>query len=78
MLLKASSGERFVPHNFVLIVTLRSKCLPHCVPHCAPNQIDHGKKNVEMNSGAAIFSVFFSDSIVTLENIATYSWNDCE
>ena len=36
-----------------------SKRLPHCVPHCAPNQIDYEKKNVEINLGTAIFSVFF-------------------
>ena len=42
--------------------------MPQCVPCRAPNEIDYRKKNVEINSGAAVFSVFsFSDSIITLE-----------
>ena len=45
MLLKARSGARCAPHNFVLIVTLQSTsvCL---VPHRAPNEIDYIKTNV--------------------------------
>ena len=55
----------------------QSKGFAPCKPY-APNQIDYGKKNVEINSGTAIFSVFFYDSIITLEKITTCSWNDCE
>ena len=38
-----------------------------CLPCCAPNEIGYGKINVEINSGIAVFSVFFSftDSIFT-------------
>ena len=46
--------------------------------HHVPNQIDYGKKNAELNSGTAIFSIFFSDIIITLEKINTFSWSDCE
>ena len=34
------------------------------------------KENVEINLGTAIFSIFFSDSIITLENITTCFWKD--
>ena len=57
-------SSKQVQENFVRLVNLCSLWhyevkVSHCVPHCAPNQIDYGKKNVEINSGTAIFSVFF-------------------
>ena len=62
---------------FCSLLHYKVKVFP-CVPHCAPNHIDYGKKNVEINSGTAIFSIFFSDSIITLEKITTCFWKDCE
>ena len=61
VLLKASSGEHCAPRNFVLLVTLRGmyKCLPHRVHRHVRNEIDYRKKNVEINSGIAVFGVFF-------------------
>ena len=64
-----------VQENVHLVILYSLAC---DLPHHAPNQIDYGKKNVEINSNIAIFSVFFSDSIIRLEKITTCSWNDCE
>ena len=47
----------------------RYKCLPHRVPLYVPNERGYGKKNVEINSGTAVFSVFsFSQFNYTWEH----------
>ena len=52
MLLKASSGKRCAPRNFVTLgCTL---CSPHRVLRRIPNEIDYGKINVETNSGTVV------------------------
>ena len=65
VLLKASSGERCAPRNFVLLMTLRvtNVCL---TVYLAVHQMKQ-----------AIERKLFSDSIITLESILTCSWNDC-
>ena len=50
VLLKASSGKRDAPRNFVLGLTLGATRFPYRVPCRAPNKIDYGKINVETNS----------------------------
>ena len=61
---KSLCSSKQVQENVVCIVIFcfllcyKVKVFP-CVPHCAPNHIDYGKKNVEINSGTAIFSIFF-------------------
>ena len=57
------------------------KMIISCLPCCAPNEIGYGKINVEINSGIAVFSVFFFLSLTVylqLENVTSCSWNDCE
>ena len=41
--MKASSGELFAPHNFVLLVTLQGTHVHLTVYLCAPNEIGYGK-----------------------------------
>ena len=80
---KSLCSSKQVQENVVCIVIFcfllcyKVKVFP-CVPHCAPNHIDYGKKSVEINSGTAIFSIFFSGSIITLEKFTTCFWKDCE
>ena len=39
ILLKANSGERCAPQNFVLVVPLAGTCLPYLVPHGVPSEM---------------------------------------
>ena len=72
---KSLCSLKQVQENVHLVILYSLAC---DLPHHAPNQIDFGKKNVEINSDIAIFSVFFSGSIIRLEKITSCPWNDCE
>ena len=50
-------------------------CLLYQVTHRAPNEIDYRKK-IQVQVYSVFF--FFSDSVITLENVTTCSWNDYE
>ena len=50
VLLKASSGDRCAPHNFVLCDVRRYMCLSHHVPCHVPNEIYYGNINDDTNS----------------------------
>ena len=63
---------------FCFLLCYKVKVIPSpCISLCTKsNRL--WKENVEINLGTAIFSIFFSDSIITLENITTCFWKDCE